>query len=293
MFLPYRIQSREIKTLLAGYHKELDFDEDFSEMQEIIGSRISSEMIESGLVNGTNLQESWFPTDQKFHIFLSHAHKDETLIKQFAAYLRDRFHAKVFIDSCYWGFCDKLLRQLDNKICYYTDPDGKGMYNYHRRNFTTSLIHTMLANALLKMMSDTETVIFVDSENSLKYNKYNEQDNTPSAWIYQEITYANCLEKRLPERWLGKIRFVNSMREGGQLRMFCESQLPELPETKFDVDLSQFYNLTATFLQGIAESNPEMMMNRLHLAYLNQNISSDGRRMITENVPHRFVFKRK
>lgn len=288
MFLPYRIQEVEIKSLISD-HPKLSFDEDYSAIQEIIGCQITAEMIEKGLVNGTNLQETWFPTDHKFHIFLSHAHKDETLIKQFAAYLRDRFNAKVFIDSCYWGFCDRLLRQLDDKICHYQDANGKGWYNYNRRNFTTSLIHTMLANALLKMMNNTETVIFVDSENSLKYNKYTDGNNTPSAWIYQEISYANCLEKRIPERWINQIRFVNSKREGGQLRLFCESRLPELPETQFDVDLSKFYNLTAKFLQSILKSDPEEMMNTLHLEYLRRNIILKEQRTKIQNVRRRII----
>lgn len=291
MFLPYRIQAREISSLISN-HPNLNFDKDYSHIQEIVGSHITAEMIEKGLVDGTNLQESWFPTDQKFHIFISHAHKDETLIKQFAAYLRNKFNTKVFIDSCYWGFCDRLLRQLDDRICYYEDTNGKGWYNYNRRNFTTSLIHTMLTNALLKMMHNTETIIFVDSENSLKYNKYKEGNNTPSAWIYQEIAYANCLEKRIPERWLNQIRFVNSMREGGQLRMFCESRLPELPDTQFDVDLSQFYNLTADFIKSISVSDPEGMMNILHLEYLKTNRILNEQRAAQKSFQSRIIINR-
>ena len=82
------------------------------------------------------------------------------------------------------------------------------------------------------------------------------------------------------------------MREGGQLRMFCESRLPELPDTQFDVDLNQFYNLTADFIKSISVSDPEGMMNILHLEYLKKNRILNEQRAAKQNSPRRIIINR-
>ncbi len=40
------------------------------------------------MIDGTKLQESWFPTKQKFSVFLSHSHADEKLAVSIAGFLK-------------------------------------------------------------------------------------------------------------------------------------------------------------------------------------------------------------
>lgn len=53
--------------------------------------------------------------------------------------------------------------------CYAQRRNGN--YDYNIYNYTTSHVPTMLSIALMKMMAKTECVLFVDSDNSIKYQK--------------------------------------------------------------------------------------------------------------------------
>lgn len=70
--------------------------------------------------------------------------------------------------------------------CYAQRRNGN--YDYNIYNYTTSHVPTMLSIALMKMMAKTECVLFVDSDNSIKYQKG--QSQTLSPWIYEEISLA-------------------------------------------------------------------------------------------------------
>lgn len=118
-----------------------------------------------GTIDGTKLQEEWFPTSKwTFNIFLSHSHADEQLAVSLAGYLQKEFGLNVFIDSCLWGYANELLRKIDEKYCL--SSDGRH-FNYNKRNYSTSHIHMMLANALLRMIDNCEAVFFLNTENSI------------------------------------------------------------------------------------------------------------------------------
>lgn len=60
--------------------------------------------LSSNILDGENLLKSWFPLfkKEKFHIFLSHSHKDIDLVSKFAGWLYDNLNLKCFIDSAIW-----------------------------------------------------------------------------------------------------------------------------------------------------------------------------------------------
>ena len=78
----------------------------------------------------------------------------------------------------------KLQNMMDK--CYAQRRNGN--YDYNIYNYTTSHVPTMLSIALMKMMAKTECVLFVDSDNTIKYQKG--QSQTLSPWIYEEISLA-------------------------------------------------------------------------------------------------------
>ena len=79
MFLPYKIKDSEIQSLVSGELLSKSFCSEFHSLRENIRSSISAIDLESTVVNGTQLQEEWFPVDfadMKFDVFISHSHAD-------------------------------------------------------------------------------------------------------------------------------------------------------------------------------------------------------------------------
>lgn len=52
---------------------------------------------------GLDIEEDWF-TPIRSHIFLSHSHDDEEMVKQLVGYLKHTYGIECFIDSCVWGY---------------------------------------------------------------------------------------------------------------------------------------------------------------------------------------------
>lgn len=109
-----------------------------------------------GIINASALKEHWFSVSKK-DVFISHSHNDIHKVKAFAGWLHSNFGLESFIDSCSWGYCDDLLRKLDDKYCY---DSKKDVYKYNLRNYTTSHVHMMLSTALTEMIDNSECVIF-------------------------------------------------------------------------------------------------------------------------------------
>lgn len=170
MFLPYKITSYSISCLSGIKVLSEDYASDYQECNQAIKDE-SEKIVRQQTIDGTELQELWFPVDElgKFDVFISHSHRDmDNLVVPFASWLYSHLGLRCFIDSQFWQYSDELLKILDD---YYDwQPESK-TYNYKIRNFTTSNIHIMLSMALMKMMNKTETVIFIDSDNSVQYKK--------------------------------------------------------------------------------------------------------------------------
>ena len=69
-------------------------------------------ILENGHIDGTALKDHWFNIIDA-DIFLSHSHNDIEKVKGFAGWLYDQFGLTSFIDSCVWGYCDDLLKEID------------------------------------------------------------------------------------------------------------------------------------------------------------------------------------
>ena len=122
-------------------------------------------------------------------------------MKAFAGWLNYEFGLTAFIDSCAWGYCDDLLKQIDDKYCKHSD--GK-TYDYQLRNYTTSHVHTMLSAALLDMIDRTECLIFFNTPQSIclkeELKNVNNSEKTLSPWIYSELSATKVLRQQKPNR---------------------------------------------------------------------------------------------
>lgn len=149
--------------------------------------------LSSNIPDGESLLKSWFPLlkKQKFHIFLSHSHKDIDLVSKFAGWLYDNFNLKCFIDSAIWQNAKEIKKVLNEQINEKRD--------YDKINDISSQIDNMLLSSLNLMMDSCEVVFFLKSKNSIS-NTENEYSKTLSPWIFSELVFTKTLCKKIPIR---------------------------------------------------------------------------------------------
>ena len=159
-------------------------------------------ILENGHIDGTALKDHWFNIIDA-DVFISHSHKDIEKVKGFAGWLYDQFGLTSFIDSCVWGYCDDLLKDMDNMYCWQSESKT---YSYELRNYTTTHVHTMLSSALTEMIDRSECVIFYNTPNSIMLTdelnnvKKGNTANTLSPWIYHELSVSSMIRTQKPKR---------------------------------------------------------------------------------------------
>lgn len=169
------------------------------EMYESVKNQIH-ELLDSyigvnGVVNGSKLQDDWFPSIKE-DTFLSHSHKDKELAIKLAGWLYNNFNLITFIDSCIWDYSDKLIKEIDEKYC---KNYNNTTYNYKKRNISTSHVHMMLMNALIKIIDKSECVFFLNTDNFVIKTEeeiLKNKNKTYSPWIYSEINATNLVRKK-------------------------------------------------------------------------------------------------
>jgi len=159
-------------------------------------------LYENGHIDGSSMKENWFQMEN-VDVFISHSHQDITKVKAFAGWLFDEFKLTAFIDSCAWGYCDDLLREIDDKYCKKKDGET---YHYNLRNYTTSHVHMMLSIALSEMIDNTECIMFYHTPNSVSLKedlgiiKASKKRVTLSPWIYHELAMTSLIRSKSPNR---------------------------------------------------------------------------------------------
>ena len=132
----------------------------------------------------------------KANIFLSHSHADRELARKVASLFCKR-NLRVFVDSDVWEYADKLLKRFDDQHCI--SERDKDLYDYGKRNKSTSLVHIMLANALMRMIGKTECFLFLQTGRSAVANT-DHSIETLSPWLFHELNIANNIEIDTPDR---------------------------------------------------------------------------------------------
>lgn len=152
---------------------------------------------DNGHIDGTSMKNNWFQMEE-VDVFISHSHRDINKVKAFAGWLYDEFKLTAFIDSCVWGYCDELLKQIDDMYC---KNKTNQTYNYSLRNYTTSHVHIMLSTALTEMIDKTECIMFYNTPNSisladdLSVLQKEVKKVTLSPWIYHELAMTSLIRK--------------------------------------------------------------------------------------------------
>lgn len=215
------------------------YDNHKNQVQESLSKFITVD----GVINGTKLQKNWFPAE-KVDVFISHSHKEINKVKAFAGWLNDNYGLSSFIDSCCWGYCDELLRKIDDKYCYNKD---KKTYNYDLRNYTTSHVHMMLATALIEVMMNSECVIFFNTpetivlSDELRTIKDNKLKETASPWILYELSMMTSISRTEPRRLNEQL--IHEYRDELTINYDVTRQIRQLPklEDKHLLELATQY----------------------------------------------------
>lgn len=181
------------------------------ENHEVLAKKSLKKFIyDNAHINGTAMKSNWFQIEN-VDVFISHSHQDINKVKAFAGWLYKEFNLTAFIDSCAWGYCNDLLKQIDDEYC--KKKDGKN-YDYDLRNYTTSHVHMMLSTALTEMIDNTECIIFYNTPNSvsladdLRMIKKEKKKVTLSPWIYHELAMTSLVRKCEPCRTVSLLENV-------------------------------------------------------------------------------------
>ncbi|MFJ7007933.1 hypothetical protein [Pseudomonas putida] len=150
-------------------------------------------MIDEDTFDASLILNSLFPT-LSADIFLSHSSRDANEAIQIALELQEKCGLRVFVDSCIWGSIYDLLKAIDNKYCR---REGQTIYDYDERNRSTAHVHMILTTALQRMIDQTDTIIFMNSDQSISLkHSVDEKEKTLSPWIHMELNFSTLVRRR-------------------------------------------------------------------------------------------------
>ena len=205
--------------MYRGFNLKLDedifSDEEINYYSRIAETEISDSMRnfshlyisifkDKNILDAKQIMNKFFPQYNRFDIFLSHSHNNINLALTIAGILKEEFHLNVFVDSIVWRNCTDLLRSIDKIYCRKKD----GLYDYNRRNYSTSHVYLILMNSLNMMIDECEALFFLNTPDSIcikdNLNNIDDLDKTLSPWIFSELQTSEIIRKKVPERLLSK-----------------------------------------------------------------------------------------
>lgn len=245
MFVPYKTSINSIDDLVNTYKfNTKSFTNRFNASKDELRRVLNGQ---NGKIDGSYLQSFWFPTDFDgyYDIFISHSHNDLDKALALATWFEDYCGLNCFVDSFVWNSADELLKEIDNEYCLQTN---RQLYDYNKRNFSTSHVHAMLSMAILDIIDKTECCIFIESENSLDLSSIRTQ--TLSPWIYEEVSFMKRVRQRIPNRLTNNRIQVRSFSTGAKIEMLNEAK-----------QLKVAYNIDTSKIQSLLMKHFGMMRN--------------------------------
>lgn len=241
----------------------------FDNYQAEIERSLQDFIDESGVIDGTKLQNTWFPVKTNFDVFLSHSHSDEKTAIALAGFLQKELGLNTFIDSCLWGYSNELLKRIDIQYCMQRNGE---IFDYDKRNYSTSHVHMMLSIALTSMIDTCETIFLLNTPQSISLEEDIKKAQTSSPWIYNELSVANIIRVRRIEDYRRQYTFLEH-KDG----VFANESAGLTIKYNVDDALQDFLPLTVDELKTCARSwknNRRFFQNALDYIYLSKGIIS-------------------
>lgn len=252
------------KKMYRGFNLKLDkdifSDEEINYYSRIAETEISDSMKnfphlyisifkDKNILDAKQIMNKYFPQYNRFDIFLSHSHNNIDLALTIAGILKKEFDLNVFVDSIVWRNCTDLLRNIDKKYCRRKD----GLYDYNRRNYSTSHVYLILMNSLNMMIDECEALFFLNTPDSIcikdNLNNIDDLDKTLSPWIFSELQTSEIIRKKVPKRLLSKEtrlfsenKDLISLNESYQFWIEYEAKLDHLTKMSQDDFLKWIYS---------------------------------------------------
>ena len=202
MFAPYNlmVSNDEKKEFIYKCDTQSiqSFEKYENSLTKIIEDKISYFDSEKNILDGSKLQEDWFPS-LDFNIFISHSHKDHSLAVALANFIESRTSLKVFVDGMVWKNADELQHKLDDKFSLI----DTNLYSYKKVLATTSNVNAILSMAIMKVMDKTDVVLLLNTNNSvLAFDSL--ADKTLSPWLFEEWLFTQNLKRTKHTRKISK-----------------------------------------------------------------------------------------
>ncbi len=209
MEIAFRTNIDTINCLLDDdevFNEDYDFKSKKANFKKSIRQLIKPQ---DGILNGSTIKDIYFPSTTldgvKYDFFISHSHNDEDAAIILAAWLETYYDCSCFIDSLVWKSADELLKEIDNQYCYRKHTKT---YDYKKRNFTTSHVHTILSMALLDTIKNSKCCIFIESDESISLSN-GLRKKTFSPWLYEEIKYMTLFQPTNSTKYFAKTDSLN------------------------------------------------------------------------------------
>ncbi len=162
-----------------------EYSDLLKENREKIVNKFNEVLLKNGKIDADKIIEDWFPTG-KYHVFISHSHKDIELAEQFANWLYDKFKLTSFLDSHIWGYANNLLRELNENYA----KNGEDTYAYEPAISHAAHVYLMLSTALSEVIDKSECLFFINTNNTLENIQIKGSEvesRTASPWIMHEL----------------------------------------------------------------------------------------------------------
>ncbi|HID5225101.1 TPA: hypothetical protein ACXEMW_003710 [Proteus mirabilis] len=205
MHKSFKIEKRSLEKLINDNESVFNRFEDshLTYMTRVDEERLDRMIFEAanGKINADEIIKAYFPSMTP-HIFISHSSKDKRPAIKFANYLFYTYGITSFIDSQIWGHINHAIKILNDKYSKIREEGDSITYSHKKANIISSNIYAMLTIALINTMDNSDSLILLESENSVGGDKYDVEKildrtyETESPWIYSEVNFSRLLKPK-------------------------------------------------------------------------------------------------
>ena len=200
--------------------------------------------IVDGEIDVGKLQDASFSI-KKADVFISYSHNDNELARNLKIWLEKELGLSAFVDYDIWHSADGILKKIDDKYCL---KNNKELYDYSRRNLSTSYVHIMLCNALMRTIDSCDFMFILNTPNSINSESVIKEPKTHSPWIYLELSV---------------LKYIRS-KENEMTKQFSEARESLIDFANFPaIDLENLPKLQFSDLENLKGKDREEIVNCL------------------------------